>query len=312
MRILITGGFGYLGLWLADYFYKKKYEICILSKRIKNNPIKIPCKIIEADITNLKQLKSELKDKYDYCLHTASINDQFIKNYDKKALLVNALGTRNIIEALNECNKLNRFIYFSTFHVYGKYNGIINENMKFNPYSDYASTHLFAEYYLKQFYNLYKFPYTTVRLTNCYGAPKHINSTKWYLVLNDLAKMAYEQGEIVLNSNGTVRRDFIWIGDVCSIVHKLLKAKNTINDSFLVSSEKTLIMNDIAEIVKKVYEKRYNKKVRIYVNKDDRTVYDANVFVSNKKLKSVIKFNIHDNLYNEVNEIFSLLEKNVE
>jgi len=151
-----------------------------------------------------------------------------------------------------------------------------------------------------------------VRLTNCYGAPKHINSTKWYLVLNDLAKMAYEQGEIVLNSNGTVRRDFIWIGDVCSIVHKLLKAKNTINDSFLVSSEKTLIMNDIAEIVKKVYEKRYNKKVRIYVNKDDRTVYDANVFVSNKKLKSVIKFNIHDNLYNEVNEIFSLLEKNVE
>src|SRR5690606_3095721 len=132
--------------------------------------------------------------------------------YFHDALLVNALGTRNLLEAL-PAERVGHFVYISTFQVYGRYVGAIDESTPTEPVNDYGTTHLFAEQYVAQFGRAQKLHWSTLRLTNSYGCPKDPDMSKWFLVLNDLARMAVEQGELVLKSNGEVPRDFIWMGD---------------------------------------------------------------------------------------------------
>jgi UDP-glucose 4-epimerase len=300
-RVLITGGFGNLGSWLSEYFYNKRYSVFILSRSIKGSSYNI----IKADITNIEKLRDELYMDFDYVIHTASYNEFFHENYAKKALLVNALGTRNLIEVLKD-RGIKRFIYLSTFHVYGESSGVIREDTPLNPKNDYASTHLFAEYYLKQFYSNYNFPSVILRLTNSYGSPKSIDSSKWYLVLNDLAKSAFLDKKIILKSNGKAVRDFIYMGDVCKIIEKSFKF--TPNSILNLSSNMTYSMLYLAKKVQLVYKQRYNKELEILINREDSSI-GRDLSVDNSKLKSLIDIEFSNRFEDEISNIFDLLEQ---
>ncbi|PRM87872.1 hypothetical protein CJ671_09625 [Aliarcobacter cryaerophilus] len=225
-KVLITGGFGNLGSYIVKHLLNMNYEVTILTRREKYKFENLKYKVVECDITNLEELKLKLNYDFDFCVHCASFNEFFLENYPKKALEINTLGTRNLLEVLS-LKDFKNFIYFSTFHVYGLNSGFIDEMTVANPKNDYASTHLFAEYYVKQFGYTHNLRYTILRLTNSYGCPIYKDTDKWYLVLNDLVKMAFEKNKIVLNSNGKAKRDFIYMGDVANIVDKLLKVETT-------------------------------------------------------------------------------------
>lgn len=305
-KVLITGGLGYLGSWLTKEFCDSGYEVFVLSRTGKNKIPRINYKVIIADITNIISLEMKLNIDFDYCIHTASLNEYFLQNYPKNALEVNALGTRNLLEVLLKRN-LKRLIYFSTFHVYGANSGVVNEDCKVNPKNDYASTHLFAEYYVKQFATTTGLNYIIFRLSNSYGSPIFLNSDKWYLVLNNLVKCAIEKGKIIIKSNGEPMRDFIWMGDVTKITKKMLNIG--INGVYNLSSKTSYKIIDIANIVKTQYEKKYKKNIEIEINNNDKTVY-ANLIVDNSKLKNQIDYEMKDMFAIEVNNIFNLLQKN--
>jgi UDP-glucose 4-epimerase len=305
-KVLITGGFGNLGSWITIHLASLGYEIYVLTRKEKHKFENIKYSVIECDITNLDELQSKLHFDIDICLHCASFNEFFLQNYPQKALEINTLGTRNLLEVLS-LKELKNFIYFSTFHVYGKNQGIIDENSPLNPSNDYASTHLFAEYYVKQFAFTHNLKYTIFRLTNSYGAPTFHDTSKWYLVLNDLVKSAYENKKIIIKSNGKAKRDFIWMGDVVKVVEKVLEKPAT-NDIYNLSASKSYEIIDLANIVQKVYQDNYNKSIDIEINKKDKTIYE-NIMVKNDKLKSIINHETHHMVEDEINKIFKQLEK---
>ena len=302
--ILITGGLGNVGSHLTKAFSESGYDVYVLTRHEKNIIDDCSYTIIEADITDLNELRIKLSTPFDYCIHTASYNEFFEEDYPKKALNINALGTRNLLDALST-QHLKRFIYLSTFHVYGKAQGNIDENSLLCPKNDYAATHLFAEYYIKQFSANMGLTYTIFRLTNSYGAPLFSNSSKWYLLLNDLTKSAFTTKKIVLTSNGESRRDFIWIGDVIDICKKALHF--TGSATYNLSSMKSLKVIDIAHKVQTEYKKRYNKDVNIFYDQTDHTK-EHPLIVNNSKLKSIVDFVPSDKFAYEINKIFSLLE----
>jgi len=301
-RLLITGGLGNLGSWLSEYF-SSKYDLFILSKSAKNQ-LSCSYSLIKADIANIDELKSKLNFEFDYCIHAASYNESFHENYAEKALKINALGTRNLVEVLKD-TKIKNFIYLSTYHVYGISSGLINEDTELSPRNDYASTHLFAEYYLKQFLNTHNFQSVILRLTNCYGAPKNINSTKWYLVLNDLTRSAFEKSVITLTGNGEELRDLIWIGDVCKAIEKLLDS--SLFNIYNLSSGLTYKMIFLAEKVKQNFYRRYDKNIEIIVE-GTNNLRTQELKVDNSKIKGIIDFNFEDHIDQEINAIFDLLE----
>ncbi|MFW2612235.1 NAD-dependent epimerase/dehydratase family protein [Aliarcobacter butzleri] len=304
-KVLITGGFGNLGSWIILHLASLNYDIYILTRKEKHRFENIKYKVIECDITNLDELKEKLNFDIDFCVHCASFNEFFLPNYPQKALLINTLGTRNILEALSE-KKLKNFIYFSTFHVYGQNCGVITEESALNPKNDYASTHLFAEYYVKQFGFTHHLPYTILRLTNSYGAPTFKDSTKWYLVLNDLVKSAYQKKSIILNSNGKAKRDFIWMGDVCSVVEKLLiKGSNNI---YNLSSGKAMNILELVSIVKEVFQERFRQEIELKVNENDRNDYKE-LQVDNSKLNSYLDIYFSCKMKAEVYKIIGLLDE---
>lgn len=304
-KVLITGGLGNLGSWLTKEFYESGYEVYVLSRTAKNIIPNINYKVITGDITDFDDLEKKLDINFDYCIHTASYNEFYMDNYPKNALEINTLGTRNLLEILSKKN-LKRFIYFSTFHVYGANSGVVNEKSELKPQNDYASTHLFAEYYIKQFADTKGLNYIIFRLSNCYGAPTFINSDKWYLILNDLVKSSIEQGKIIIKSNGNPKRDFIWMGDVTNITKQMLISG--VCDIYNLSSQKSYKIIDIANIVKAQYELRYKKPVEIDINLNDKTIYN-DLIVDNSKLKNQIEYEMHDKLVLEINNLFDLLEK---
>lgn len=307
-KILITGGLGNLGSWLTEHFVNAGNEVWVVTKNFRNIDIKVKFHLIQCDIADYANCKLKLSElNFDYIIHTGSVNDGFVDGYAKLALEVNTLGTRNLLEIFKDRPAKN-FIYFSTFQVYGKYEGRIDENTEVSPKNDYGSTHLFAEFYIKQFWHTHKIPHTIIRLTNSYGCPKDHNSSKWYLILNDLSKTAFEKKEIVLKSNGLAPRDFIWMGDVCKIIENLFKTEAT-NETYNLSGEKTYRMIDLAKFVKEAYFEKFKVEIPIKVNEKDTVTYSDSLFVDATKLKNVVPYTSESHFKEEALRIFEFLKK---
>jgi UDP-glucose 4-epimerase len=168
---------------------------------------------------------------------------------------------------------------------------------------------LFAEGYVKEYYMNHQLPYSIVRLTNSYGCPKDYESSKWYLVLNDLARMAVEKKQIVLKSNGLAPRDFIWMGDVCHIVKGLLSLPEAPLDTFNISGEKTFQMLEIARQVQLAYKEKYREEIPLQVNTEDKTVHADTLRVSASKLKKKVPYDATPKFKEEALKIFDFLER---
>ena len=305
-KVLVTGGLGNLGSWITRELSNSNFEVYVLTRKTTYKIKDVKYKTIEADICDISSLENNLNIEFDYCIHTASMNEYYEDDYATKAIEVNALGTRNLLEILSRQN-LKKFIYLSTFHVYGAANGLVREESDLNPKNDYAITHLFAEYYIKQFAFTHSINYTIFRLTNSYGCPIDMNTNKWYLVLNNLVQSAYHNKVIKINTNGNATRDFIWMGDVVDIVKKSLDFKN--NDTYNLSANKSYKIIEIANLVKDVYESKYNKQINIEINNDDKNIYES-LEVDNSKLNRVLgELIVHDELTTEIKKIFDLLGK---
>ena len=304
-KVLITGGHGNLGLYIVSALVNLGCDVFVLSRKKDKLIEKLKYTVIDADIVSATQLREKLNFDIDYCIHLASYNEYFLEDYPKKALEVNTLGTRNLLEALN-IKKLKNFIYFSTFHVYGLNSGMIDENTAPNPKNDYASTHLFAEYIVKQFGFTHGLKYTILRLTNSYGVPFFKDTDKWYLILNNLVKDAIDDKIIKLKSNGEIHKDFVSMVDVARIVNTLL-TKNASNEIFNLSSGQAYSLLELAKLIQEQYRKKYNENIEISINSDDKNNYKR-LDVDNRKLLNFIDFNFKDIIDDEVNNIFTLLE----
>ncbi len=309
MRLLITGGLGNLGSWLTEFFVEKKFEVTTFSMKPREVLNDLSFEKIYGDIANENDVDKLIKERnWDVIIHLASINEGNAPGYAKKALDINAWGTRNLLQALvNNGKTATHLIYFSTFHVYGINAGdIVEDTTQPQPKNDYGTTHLFAEYYIRQFHSSHKIPFTIFRLTNSYGCPKEMTSSKWYLVLNDLARSAVETKLIKLNSNGRPMRDFIWMGDVCNIVDKFI-TKGPANDVFNLGMGRSISMMDVAEIVQQAWLEYFSEPIPIQVNTADTTAYDTSLKVSVDKLKNLVGFSPTDKILDEAKSIFRLL-----
>lgn len=304
-KILITGGLGNLGSWLTSHFSKLEWDVYVLTQKEKYQLKNARYTVIQADISDYVNLKSKLDMVFDYCIHLASLNEVATENYAKKALLINSLGSRNLVEVLKD-KSIKKFIYLSTIHVYGAKEGTVTEVSALAPQNDYAMTHLFAEYYVKQLCDLYAINYTIFRLSNSYGCPKMLETNKWYLVLNNLVKSAYEQHKIVIKTNGKASRDFIWMGDVCNVLSAFEKMpSNTVYN--LASGENVTIL-DLAKIVQKVYMERFHKPIEIVVNQQDETIY-REIKIDNSQLIKDFAIDLNQKFEDEIEKIFDLLEQ---
>ncbi len=300
-RILITGGLGNLGSWLTRALVLAGHDVTTLSSNNRAVLGDLAFNRLFADIGDLASVQKALTGQvFDAIIHLASVNEGNAPGYPEKALQINALGTRNLLQWLDESGKgvSTHFLYFSTFHAYGLNSGLITEDMPMVPKHDYGTTHLFAEYYVRQFAATKGVNFTIFRLTNSYGSPLETGSSKWYLVLNDLCKSVASAGIVKLGSNGKPIRDFVWMGDVCQVVMACI-SKGAANDVFNLGGGQTFSMLDVAGYVAEAYETLGLGNAHIETNTNDLNVYDQTLEVSIKKLQAWVPYQPANHLLDE-------------
>ena len=219
--VLITGGFGYLGGRIAVELSRDPgFTVILGSRKAQSTPDWLPqAETVAMDVLEPKTL-SKAVEGVQAVVHLAAMNAYECAADPGKSVLVNTLGTLNVLNAAIAAG-LERFIYFSTAHVYGEpLIGCITEATLPRPIHPYAITHYAAENFVLAAHNQNKITGVALRLSNGFGAPTHPDVDCWTLLVNDLCRQAVQTRKMVLRSSGLQQRDFIPLMDVgCAVRH---------------------------------------------------------------------------------------------
>ena len=288
MKLLITGGLGFIGSHLIDSLIKKNHKIKILTKtlskkdNIKNSYKKI--QIEKIDITNFQRLGKIIeKFKPDVIIHLAG-NTSHSKSFEKPLddIDSNAKTTLFMLEKIRQKQLKCKFILGSTFIVIGKPKKLpVDENTTCNPTTIYGTNRLSSEYFCKIYHEVYGLNTNIFRITNSYGPREQVISKK--NAVNFLIYNALKKKKITIYNNGKFFRDFIYIDDVISGINTILK-KGKSGELYWISSGKRIWFYDFAKLLQKntnckiIYLKTptYTKKVDV-----------GNFVVNNSKLRKL-------------------------
>ena len=310
MKIIITGGLGFVGSHLAEKLCQK-HNVVIFTKsfskinNVKNFKNKV--KIEKIDVTNFSKFGSRIKKhKPDIIIHLAGITSHSA-SFDSPLLDIdsNAKSTLFILETIRKLNYKCKFILGSTFIVIGRPNKLpVNENSICNPTTIYGTNRLASEYYCKIYHKMYGLDTRIFRITNAYGPREQIIPKK--NAVNFLINQSFQGEKITIFNDGKFFRDLIYISDVISGIQTIIK-KGKSGETYWISSSKKIWFYDLGKKLKKLTNsKLIFIKTPIYTKKMDV----GNFVASNKKLKSLgwkPSVNINEGLKKTI-EFFKLTE----
>jgi UDP-glucose 4-epimerase len=249
--VLITGGLGYVGGRIAQALAQCGRHRVRLSTR-RQNPAP-PAWLRTAEVVPLDVTRDADFDRacsgVGSIVHLAALNEQDSVADPQRALLVNGLGTLKLLQAAQRAG-VERFIYFSTAHVYGApLAGTITERSLPRPTHPYAITHHVAEQFVLAAHAQRALTGIVLRMSNGFGAPAHAGIDRWELLVNDLCRQAVTQKLLVLRSSGLQRRDFIALGDAGRAVDHVLHLSTAAcgDGLFNLGAECTLSVIELAE-----------------------------------------------------------------
>lgn len=251
-RVLITGGAGFIGNYIARNLLNKGFKVRLFDLDFTN--YNLVCERI-GDLPGVERVRGSILDnnalcnavkECDYVIHAAAMLG--VKKTDSKrleCLNVNILGVINILEACLK-EKVKKIIFTSSSEVYGEATETpIKEETPKNPVSIYAITKLAGEEYVRAYAEKYGLDYSIVRFFNVYG-PGQVAE----FVMPKFIKMVLKDKSPIIYGNGSQIRSFCFIEDVAEGVSKVLTNPNSSRQVFNIGNDKEPIsMQDLAEKV---------------------------------------------------------------
>ena len=253
MKVMVTGGAGFIGSHLVDKLVANGDEITVIDNfstgRIENlKHTQNQIEIIEGDLSDLNYLRDLVKGKQ-LIFHLAALADivPSIKN-PKQYFKANVTGTLNLLQACVDQN-ISKFIYAASSSCYGipqVYPTPETANIK-TEYP-YALTKRLGEELVLHWANVYDIPAISLRLFNVYG-PKSRTSGTYGAVFGVFLAQKLAKEPFTVVGDGTQKRDFTFVSDVVDamFVASLSKAKNEV---FNVGSGKSVSVNHIVKLLK--------------------------------------------------------------
>lgn len=225
MRILITGGCGFIGSHVAERFFKEGHAIFIiddLSTGSKEN-IKIDHKFYNLSVTDKKCEEIFRMNNIDVVVHLAAQVDVSVSESD--AYLdsqSNVLGLINMLD-LSKKYGVKKFIFASSAAVYGDTEVLpIAESAPGYPMSVYGTNKAIGEFYCRQWKELYGLDTTVLRFANVYGPRQGVKGEAG--VISIFMKLTMEGRELVIFGDGKQTRDYVYVEDVADAVFRSTNA----------------------------------------------------------------------------------------
>jgi UDP-glucose 4-epimerase len=219
MKVLVTGGAGFIGSNLVDRLIDLGHNvICIDNESAESNEQfywNDKAQNYKVDICDYNTIYP-MFDKIDIVFHLASdarIQPAILD--PKKSIDTNVLGTFNVLEASRR-NNVGRVIISSTSSAYGKSNTIPNiETQKEDCLTPYSAAKVFGENLGKVYFNLYGLKTISLRYFNVYGERQPLKG-QYAPVVGLFIKQNKEGKPLTVVGDGTQKRDFTYIDDAVS------------------------------------------------------------------------------------------------
>lgn len=234
MKVLITGGAGFIGSFIVEEVLNKGWEPIVVDNLITGNlnfvPNNIPFYKLDIRSVTLEQVFQKHQPTV-VIHHAAQVSVEHSRLDPAEDCDVNTVGTINI---LNLCVKYNvsKIIFASSAAVYGETLALpITEEIQPSPLSFYGLSKYTAERYIKLYHQNFNLPYTILRYSNVFGMRQ--NQLGEAGVISIFLNRINNNQPLMVYGNGQQTRDFIFVRDVAkaNIQAVLLGDNETINIS---------------------------------------------------------------------------------
>ncbi len=304
--ILVTGGLGYLGGRICEFLINSGKKVRIGTSRLG---VSIPEQLNECDIVKIDLLDPQSLDSacqgVTSIIHLAALNAKASSLDPKQALMINGMGTLNLLSSAIS-NKVEKFLYFSTIHVYGsQLHGEINEDTLTKPMHHYSITHKLAEDYVLEANETNSISGSVFRLSNVIGSPLNKEANCWMLVAQDLCKQVVMHKSMQLSSSPYVERDFIGITNIFHIVSNCISNDDIFQEIrggiFNITNGSPFSLGYLSELIMLQSKKVLGYAPEIKFNTSSE-VKEKPLIFSNQKAKN-IGLKLESNLPREIDSL---------
>lgn len=251
MRILVTGGAGFIGSHLVDRLIEQGHKVIVIDnlstgKKENLNP---EADFYELDICDFEKIRPFFQG-IDYVFHLAAIPRMPVSVKDPVGTSeANILGTVSVFKVASE-NKIKRVIFVSSSSVYGNQKELpLRENMIPNPISPYALQKLVGEQFAKLFTQLYKIPIISLRYFNVYG-PRADPDSEYSLVIGKFLKQKSQEKPLTIFGDGEQTRGFCYVDDVIEANIKAMRSERLKGGEVInIGSKKSYSVNYLSELI---------------------------------------------------------------
>ncbi|UVI31255.1 NAD-dependent epimerase/dehydratase family protein [Paenibacillus spongiae] len=245
MKVLITGGYGFIGSHVADRFHKEGYEVYIIDNlttgKLENVTFKHKGYHLAVEDSKCEEIFQA--NQFDTVVHLAaqaSVNTN--PQLDSES---NVLGLVNILN-LSQKFKVKKFVFASSAAVYGTNEQLpLTEEAECDPISPYGISKWVGESYCLKWQELYGLDTACFRFSNVYG-PRQSSSGEGGVISIFMNRVLSEQ-QLYVFGDGNQTRDFIYVEDVADAIFRM--SYSNLSGIYNLSTNKACSVNAIIETI---------------------------------------------------------------
>ena len=301
MKILVTGGAGFIGSNFMHYWFRRhpkdeiiNFDLMTYAADPRNlvGLERYNYMFIKGDIAERELIGKAVRDVDAIVNFAAESHVDNSINDSSRFVHSNIVGVHSILEAVKRYGK--RFHQVSTDEVYGSLP--LNSSLRFTeessyrPMNPYAATKASADHLIRSYFNTYGINATISNCGNNYGPRQHLEKLIPKTISN-----ALEWRKIQLYGNGKQVRDWIYVDDHCSAIEAILR-KGVVGETYLVGADGEMPNIEMVRLILKELERPESLIEHI----KDRPGHDARYALDASKIREElgwsIKYNILDGM----------------
>lgn len=282
MKVLVTGGAGFIGSHTVDLMLQKGVQVVIVDNLRTGKIINKAAKFYQVDICSGDLGQIFEIERPEFVIHLAaqvSVNESLTDPWTDAQ--INILG---LINLLNNCIQydIKKIIFASSAAVYGKpIVSVVEEEHQTVPISFYGLSKLTAESYIKMYAKLHGLKYAILRYANVYGTNQLLSGEGGVVAI--FIDTLLKNKTPVIFGTGEQTRDFIYVKDVARA--NFLVLTNGDNEIINISSNTATTINELLLVIQSIFKKEISPIYR--PPKEGDIFYSV---LSNTKAKNLLKW----------------------